>query len=112
MTANTPRARKQLIARRLRPARDLAGLSQREAAKRLGMSRPSLSKAESGRRNVTAQELTRIAETYLVSVSWLVGVVPGHQAIDPADLRGIRETLQSLRQLLFAGGGRKPKKRG
>jgi transcriptional regulator with XRE-family HTH domain len=59
------------VARRLRIAREQAGLSQGQVAKLLKMHRPTISEIEAGRRKVSAQELTTFAETYGVSVAWL-----------------------------------------
>lgn len=64
---------RKIIASRIREARRLAGLSQAQAAGILGIHRPSLSQAEAGRRNLTADELTRLAQAYDVTVSWLAG---------------------------------------
>ena len=66
--------KKKIIAARIGEARKMAGLSQGQVAKMLGISRPSLSEAEGGNRNVTATELSRLAEIYDVNVSWLIGV--------------------------------------
>jgi transcriptional regulator with XRE-family HTH domain len=60
------------IATRLRAAREEAGLSQGQVAKLLGLPRPSISELEAGRRRVSAEELTRLAEIYNVSTSWLM----------------------------------------
>ena len=66
--------KKQLqIASRIRTARENAGLSQGQAAKLLGVARPTISECEAGRRKVTAVELTTMAKTYGVGVSWLAG---------------------------------------
>jgi transcriptional regulator with XRE-family HTH domain len=59
------------LAARLRAAREQAGLSQGQTARMLDMQRPTISEIEAGRRRVSAEELTRFAETYQVSVSWL-----------------------------------------
>jgi transcriptional regulator with XRE-family HTH domain len=65
---------KQLhIGNRLREARKLAGLSQGQVAKILGLHRPSVSEMEAGKRRVTSGELSRLSEIYDVSVSWLLG---------------------------------------
>lgn len=65
---------KQLqIASRIRTARENAGLSQGQAAKLLGVARPTISECEAARRKVTAVELTAMAKTYGVGVAWLVG---------------------------------------
>jgi len=76
---------KQLIAARLKEARELAGLSQGQAAKKLDMHRPTISEIEAGNRNVTAPELARFAELYDVDVRWLSGA--GADQLDPQDAR-------------------------
>jgi transcriptional regulator with XRE-family HTH domain len=80
-----PADKKQLIAARLKEARKLAGLSQGQAAKKLGMHRPTISEIEAGNRNVTAPELTHFAELYDVDVAWLSGAGPDQ--LDPQDER-------------------------
>jgi len=64
---------KAIISSRLREARKMAGLSQAQAARELGLHRPSISEAEAGNRKVSADELSRLAKLYDVSVSWLLG---------------------------------------
>ena len=63
--------KKAAIGSRLALARKQAGLSQGQVAKILNLHRPSVSEAEAGRRNVTATEITKMAEIYGVSVDWL-----------------------------------------
>ncbi len=63
-----------VLAERLRTARELSGLSQGQVAKRLGIHRPSVSEIEAGRRRVSAEELTELADLYAVDLSWLAGV--------------------------------------
>lgn len=60
------------IASRLRAAREQAGLSQGQVATMLDLHRPSVSEVEAGRRRVSAEEISRFAEIYNVSVSWLM----------------------------------------
>lgn len=64
------------IACRLRAAREQAGLSQGQAAKMLGFQRPTISEIEAARRKVSADELSRFAALYKVSVSWLASDEP------------------------------------
>lgn len=66
MTAET-----ESIARRLRVARENAGLSQGQVARLLELHRPTISEIEAGRRRVTVEELPRFADIYEVSVEWL-----------------------------------------
>jgi DNA-binding XRE family transcriptional regulator len=56
---DTEAAKRALIARRLKEARKLAGLSQGQVAKMLGLHRPSVSEMEAGNRRVSADELRR-----------------------------------------------------
>lgn len=65
--------KRSIIAARLREARKMAGLSQAQVAKMLGLHRPSISEAEAGNRKVSADEITKLAEIYDVSLSWLLG---------------------------------------
>ncbi len=75
--------KRMALAERLRTAREMAGLSQGQVAKTLGLHRPSVSEIEAGRRRVSAQELAELADLYAVDLSWLAGgeAVPDeHQA--------------------------------
>jgi len=65
--------KRQIIASRIREARQLAGLSQGQVAKMLGLHRPSVTEIEAGNRAVAAEELAKLAEAFDVSVAWLVG---------------------------------------
>jgi transcriptional regulator with XRE-family HTH domain len=58
------------IASRLRAAREAAGLSQGQVAKLMDFHRPTISEIEAGRRRVSAEEVTKLAEIYGVSVEW------------------------------------------
>lgn len=75
--------KRALIARRLKEARNLAGLSQTKAAEFLKMHRPTITEIEAGNRRVTAAELPRFAELYDVSVAWIVGEAP--DTLDASD---------------------------
>lgn len=56
---------------RLRAAREKAGLSQNDAAKAMGMHRPTISQIEGGYRRVTVEEAKKFAELYGVEFDWL-----------------------------------------
>lgn len=101
------------IAVRLRAAREQAGLSQGQVAKMLGLQRPSVSEIEAGRRKVSAEELTRLADIYNVSISWLTKEEAAIE--DPAIELAARElaklngedlarVIRLLRTLRKAGG--------
>ena len=83
------------IATRLRAAREQAGLSQGQVAKLLGLQRPSISELEAGRRKVSAEEVTRFADIYNVSVSWLME--EESEVLDPTVELAARE-LAKLRK--------------
>jgi len=61
------------IGARLRQARELAGLSQAQAAKLMGLHRPAVTEMETETRKVSAGELRDLAKLYKVSVEWLAG---------------------------------------
>lgn len=71
MTNTEPK--KMSLENRLKMAREIAGLSQGQVAKMLDLHRPSISEAEAGRRKVSAEELSKLAQIYNVSVAWLIG---------------------------------------
>ena len=78
----------EAIAFRLKEARKLAGLSQSQVANMLGLQRPSVSEIEAGRRKVSAQEITKLADIYDVDAGWLMGA-----RSDEADVNQIRVEL-------------------
>lgn len=69
----SPESKRVQIAKRLRNAREAAGVSQGQVARLLGMHRPTISEIEAGNRRVSAEELKTFADTYDVTVSWLLG---------------------------------------
>lgn len=77
------------LAKRLRAAREQAGLSQGQAAKMMGLHRPTISQIEAGVRRVTAEELSGFARIYDVSVSWIADETP--EVSDPAVELAARE---------------------
>jgi transcriptional regulator with XRE-family HTH domain len=84
------------LAERLRKAREQAGLSQGQVAKKLEYSRPTISEIEAGRRKVSAHELTRFAEMYDVSEAWLMGKKT--IGVDPVVELAARELAKLKRQ--------------
>ncbi len=104
------------IAARLRAAREQSGLSQGQAAKILGLLRPTISEIEAGRRRVAAEELAGFARIYGVSISWLAD--DRSEVADPAAELAARElaklkpddfdnVMKLLRALRKSGGERK-----
>lgn len=103
---------RDVIAGRLREAREQAGLTQGQAAKVVGIHRPSISEIEAGRRRVAAEELVRLADVYGVSVAWLTGeapetIAPGGESLNiaareleklkPADLEKVLRFIASIK---------------
>lgn len=82
--SDEPNRHQQELAERLRQARELAGLSQTQVAAKLVMHRPTVSEIEAGRRKVSAQEVSQLADLYGVSVDWLL---TGKTADSAADAR-------------------------
>jgi transcriptional regulator with XRE-family HTH domain len=70
---DAPTTKKSELARRLRIAREWAGLSQSQVALKLQLHRPTISELEAGRRKVSAEELLHFSKLYGVSLSWLSG---------------------------------------
>ena len=83
--SDTKSNKRALVARRLKEARRLAGLSQGQVAKMLGLHRPSVSEMEAGNRKVSADEVAMLSEIYDVSVAWLLGDTS--DVLDPVDPR-------------------------
>ena len=69
------------IAARLRRAREAAGLSQGQVAKRLQLHRPTISEIEAGRRRVGADEVAQFADLYGVSAEWITTGARGDDAV-------------------------------
>jgi transcriptional regulator with XRE-family HTH domain len=86
------------IAGRLRMAREMAGLTQGQVAKMLGLHRPSISEAEAGRRRVSADELARLAEIYAVNISWLACADSGESDAEDDRLALAARELAKLKQ--------------
>lgn len=69
------------LGKRLRIAREIAGLSQGQVGKKLGMTGSMVSALERGQRKVKAELLLEFAELYCVKFSWL-----GDGNLDDADI--------------------------
>ena len=72
METNNLNSDREKIAARLKEARIQAGLSQAQAADKLGLQRPAISEIEAGNRKVSAEELIQFADLYKVDTSWLL----------------------------------------
>lgn len=88
--------RGRIIAARLKEARRLAGLSQGQVAQLVQLHRPSISEIEAGNRRVSAEELSRLAKIYDVSVAYLMGDKPDTLSINDPRLQLAARELQKL----------------
>lgn len=77
---------------RIRQAREAAGLSQGQVAKKMGLHRPTITEIEAGRRRVTSDEISQFSDLYGVSVNWLVnGPTTEENGINERTLLAARE---------------------
>ena len=99
----------QALARRLKAAREQAGLSQEIVSRKLDLNRPAISEIEAGRRKVSATELSVLSDLYHVSMDWLMSGGTGQPEklelaarslakLKPKDLDRIMDLLKSLRE--------------
>ena len=100
------------LGRRLKAAREVCGLTQKEAAEHLDVSRPTLTQMELGKRTVTSTELQRLGYLYGRDIRSLltdeprghepvVALFRAHPEIREQDilLRAIRDCLEIGREL-------------
>ena len=85
------------IGSRLRLAREMAGLSQAQVAKMLSLHRPSVSEIEAGRRKVSAEEISKLAEIYDVKLNWLMGLEPGENDKEDEKIKLAARQLAKLK---------------
>jgi transcriptional regulator with XRE-family HTH domain len=64
---------------RLKRAREKAGFKQEKIAEILGISRAGYSRMETGKVNITSKHLKKIAETFNISIDWLIFGKEGDQ---------------------------------
>ena len=85
------------VGKRLRVARNLAGISQQELGKRIGLTFQQIQKYENGTNRIAADTLLLLAKTLNVSLTWFFESSPEYD--EAADNTGIskRETLELLR---------------
>jgi len=62
----------------------------------MSLHRPSVSEIEAGNRRVSAEELSRLAEIYEVSVGYLTGEAPESLALDDPRLELAARELKKL----------------
>ena len=70
----------QILGAKLKEAREYIGLKQIQVAQHLGIPRTGVSEIESGKRNVNALELKKLAHLYQRSVQFFTGDEPAVSA--------------------------------
>ena len=88
----------QTLGERIRAARQAAGLSQEKLAERLGLTRPAVTKWESGQSAPSTENLLRLAEVLGVPVTALLGEEASGPPLAGPPLRilSFREFIQVL----------------
>lgn len=74
----------ELLGKRIAEARVALGISQAEAARRIGISQSTYSGYETGTRRVKLSMLRQIASVYNVAVDWLIGTELSYPGSRPA----------------------------
>ncbi len=105
------------MGRRIRRARELVGLTQEEAARRLGITREYLSMIETGKRRPPLSLLSKMAELFGCPVSWFYEqqeptgsfqllLRKGEETLSPEGMRGLLQfchlcdAIAELREIL------------
>lgn len=100
--SNRPKATPAVVGQRLLFAREMAGLSTAEAARKLGIRRPShLRRAEhqSHPRGITPRLLADAAQAYNVSADYLLGLTEDWEPrTEPPFLTELRRSHDSMMQ--------------
>ena len=85
---------RELIAKRLKDAREYVGFSQEEVSELVGISRSAISLIESGQRKVDSLELKTFARIYGQPVSYLTGDDERLEA--PPDIQALARQVSKL----------------
>ncbi len=87
---------------RLAGARELAGMTQAELAKRLGVKKKTMDDWENDMRDPRAMRLSMLAGLLNVSLLWLLtgeGEGPGNPGVANSYVRGARQLLDEIREI-------------
>jgi len=82
MADRSSESEEQILAARLRGAREFLGLSQEEVAKALKIPRASVSAMEGGKRKISSLELRDLAALYRTTVERLLGTSNTEEPLD------------------------------
>lgn len=89
---------------KIKEARQLAGISQKELAARIGISPGTLSGYETGAHDPKSDSLLRIADICGVTVDFLLGRIPEKNPAPSNDDAGKKVTAEEVEQMLIGGG--------
>lgn len=90
---------------KIKEARQLAGISQKELAARMGVSPGTLSGYETGAHDPKSDSLLQIADICGVTVDFLLGRIPKKEVPAPSnDDAGRKVTIEEVEQMLIGGG--------
>lgn len=90
------------LARRLRQAREDAGINQQDAADAIGVHRTAITQMEAGKRSISTLELTRLATRYGRDVTWFLSANKSDEDVVGALHRavpGLKNAPESRRQI-------------
>jgi len=99
----------ELIGKKLQKAREAAGISQEELAKKLGYTQASLSNYELGKRRLYLSDLKRISQILSKPITYFLEDSENNQS-NNGDLNSILKE-QFLRDILFEARDIKPAQR-
>ncbi|MXZ71111.1 MAG: helix-turn-helix transcriptional regulator [Acidobacteria bacterium] len=83
-----------VLSRRLKEAREYRGFSQEEVAHHLGVPRSAISLIEGGSRRVSAEELSKLAKLFQVTMESLTG--HDRDASEPESVRMVARAAADL----------------
>lgn len=95
MTDTKTLSERKRLGEKLKEARNYLGLKQDEVANYLKIPRTALTEIESGKRNVEAIELGRLAKLYRQSVGFFTGEDPQYTDL-PADIAHLARKVADL----------------
>jgi len=88
---------RKVLGARLKEARTFSGLSQGQVAQMLQLHRPTISEIEAGNRRVSAEELSRFAAAYDVTIAFLTGDAPETLSLDDPKMQLAARELSKLK---------------
>jgi len=85
---------KEQFSARLKAARERTGFSQRDIAREINISQPSLALYETGKREPDIETLGKLAEYYGISIDWLFGLGtqgsrPNYDQVSPQQKKAV-----------------------